>query len=208
MAAIDAPLFALPRAEIEIVDTWHSLGLKGSASGGVVVSGVFVPSIARSRSGSSRAGRRRAMRSTEGRALSHAGLLHLRGLHQTRLFFWDRRGGAGTLPRTARAARMALTSGQKVGGYPTQQVKVAEASATPSPRRPRQLLFAVCDEAARHRRARRPAGQRAACEFRSQPPPSPASSRAAPSSCCRMPAHAGWRSTKGQSDVAPGEPAT
>src|SRR6185369_1536051 len=41
--------------------------------------------------------------------------------------------------------RTALTSGQKVGGYPTQQVKVAEASAAIAAAR--QLLFAICDEA-------------------------------------------------------------
>ncbi len=41
--------------------------------------------------------------------------------------------------------RIALTSRQKVGGYPTQQVKVAEASAALAAAR--QLLFSICDEA-------------------------------------------------------------
>jgi len=35
--------FALPRREIEIVDTWRSIGLMGSASNDVVVSEAFVP---------------------------------------------------------------------------------------------------------------------------------------------------------------------
>ena len=35
--------FALPRRDIEIVDTWRSVGLMGSASNDVVVSEVFVP---------------------------------------------------------------------------------------------------------------------------------------------------------------------
>jgi 3-hydroxy-9,10-secoandrosta-1,3,5(10)-triene-9,17-dione monooxygenase len=41
--------------------------------------------------------------------------------------------------------RLALTSGQKVGGYPTQQVKVAEASAAIAAAR--QLLLGICEEA-------------------------------------------------------------
>src|SRR5260370_10693478 len=35
--------FALPRREIEIVDTWHAVGLKGSASNDLKASDVFVP---------------------------------------------------------------------------------------------------------------------------------------------------------------------
>jgi 3-hydroxy-9,10-secoandrosta-1,3,5(10)-triene-9,17-dione monooxygenase len=42
--------FALLRREIEIVDTWRSLGLKGSASNDVVVADASSPSIARCRS--------------------------------------------------------------------------------------------------------------------------------------------------------------
>lgn len=61
--------------------------------------------------------------------------------------------------------RTALTSGLKVGGYPTQQVKVAKASAAVAAAR--QLLYAICDEASKfsERDVLPDAGQRA--KFRS-----------------------------------------
>jgi 3-hydroxy-9,10-secoandrosta-1,3,5(10)-triene-9,17-dione monooxygenase len=36
-------MFAIPRSEVEILDTWHIMGMKGTASRDVVVDKVFVP---------------------------------------------------------------------------------------------------------------------------------------------------------------------
>lgn len=36
-------LFLLPRADYEIIDTWHTIGLKGTGSNDIVVSDAFVP---------------------------------------------------------------------------------------------------------------------------------------------------------------------
>ncbi len=135
--------FALPRAEVEIVDTWHSVGLKGSASNDVMVKDVFVP---------------------EHRTLS---LLHLKGdgspgnavntgaLYRTPSYCIFGVYISAAVLGIAEAGleqyldgarrRVALVSRQKVSGYPTQQVKIAEASAAIAAAR--QLLLAICDEA-------------------------------------------------------------
>ena len=135
--------YALPRSQIEIVDIWRSVGLKGSSSNDVVVSDVFVPehrtlSIAHLKGGI-----------TPGNAHSRSPLYRIPsyaifgtfissaclGIAEAALEFY--------LDGARR--RVALMSRQKVGGYPTQQVKVAEAAAAIAAAR--QMLLGVCDEA-------------------------------------------------------------
>jgi 3-hydroxy-9,10-secoandrosta-1,3,5(10)-triene-9,17-dione monooxygenase len=135
--------FALPRAEIEIVDTWHSLGLKGSASNDVVVSDVFVPAHRTLAIGQLKGGL------TPGNAINKSPLYRtpsypIFGVYISAAVLGIAEAGLELYLEGARK-RLALTSGQKVGGYPTQQVKIAEASAAVAAAR--QLLFAVCDEA-------------------------------------------------------------
>lgn len=135
--------FALPRAEIEIVDTWHSLGLKGSASNDVAVSNVFVPAHRTLAIGQLKGG------PTPGNAINKSPLYRtpsycIFGVYISAAVLGIAEAGLELYLEGARK-RLALTSGQKVGGYPTQQVKVAEASAAIAAAR--QLLFAVCDEA-------------------------------------------------------------
>ncbi|WP_421998333.1 acyl-CoA dehydrogenase family protein [Reyranella sp.] len=135
--------FALPRAGIEIVDTWHAVGLKGSASNDVVVADAFVPghrtlSIAELKGGP-----------TPGNAVNRGPLYRtpsysIFGVYISAAVLGIAEAGLELYLEGARR-RLALTSGQKVGGYPTQQVKVAEASAAIAAAR--QLLFGVCDEA-------------------------------------------------------------
>ncbi len=135
--------FALPRAEIEIVDTWHSLGLKGSASNDVVVADVFVPAHRTLAIGQLKGGL------TPGNAINKSPLYRtpsypIFGVYISAAVLGIAEAGLELYLEGARQ-RLALTSGQKVGGYPTQQVKIAEASAAIAAAR--QLLFAVCDEA-------------------------------------------------------------
>ncbi|CAN5917385.1 acyl-CoA dehydrogenase family protein [soil metagenome] len=135
--------FALPRHEIEIVDTWRSVGLKGSASNDVAVVDRFVPahrtlSIQQLKGGS-----------TPGNALNTSPLYRtpaysIFGVYISAAVLGIAEAGLEFYLEGARR-RVALTSGQKVGGYPTQQVKVAEASAAIAAAR--QLLFSICDEA-------------------------------------------------------------
>jgi 3-hydroxy-9,10-secoandrosta-1,3,5(10)-triene-9,17-dione monooxygenase len=135
--------YALPRSEIEIVDTWHSVGLKGSASNDVVVSEVFVPehrtlSLKHLKGGP-----------TPGNAHNKSPLYRtpsycIFGVYISAAVLGIAEAGLELYLDGARS-RIALTSRQKVGGYPTQQVKVAEASAAIAAAR--QLLFSICDEA-------------------------------------------------------------
>lgn len=135
--------FALPRREIEIVDTWRSVGLMGSASNDVVVSDAFVPShrtlaITQLKGGA-----------TPGNALNKSPLYRtpaysIFGVYISAAVLGIAEAGLEFYLDGARR-RLALTSGQKVGGYPTQQVKVAEAEAAIAAAR--QLLYGICDEA-------------------------------------------------------------
>lgn len=134
--------FALPRSQIEIVDTWRAVGLKGSASNDVVVSDVFVPehrtlSIIHLKGGPS-----------PGNAYNKAPLYRtpsycIFGVYITAALLGVAEAGLELYLEGARR-RVALVSRQKVGGYPTQQVKVAEASAALAAAR--QLLVGICDE--------------------------------------------------------------
>jgi hypothetical protein len=148
--------YALPRSQIEIVDTWRSVGLKGSASNDVVVSEVFVPehrtlSIRHLKGGP-----------TPGNAHNRSPLYRtpsycIFGIYISAAVLGIAESGLEFYLEGARR-RIALTSRQKVGGYPTQQVKVAEASAALAAAR--QLLFSICDEASGIA-PRRPAERRA-----------------------------------------------
>ena len=135
--------FALPRHEIEIVDTWHSIGLKGSASNDVVVAEVFVPAHRTLAIGQLKGG------PTPGNAINRSPLYRtpsycIFGVYISAAVLGIAEAGLELYVEGARRRR-ALTSGQKVGGYPTQQVKVAEAAAGVAAAR--QLLFGICSEA-------------------------------------------------------------
>jgi len=135
--------FALPRRQIEIVDTWRAVGLKGSASNDVVVSEVFVPahrtlSIAHLKGGASPGNAHN--RSPLYRTPSYC----IFGVYISAALLGIAEAGLEFYLEGARR-RVALVSRQKVGGYPTQQVKVAEASAAIAAAR--QLLLGICAEA-------------------------------------------------------------
>ncbi len=135
--------FAVPCRQIEIIDTWRSIGLMGSASNDVVVADVFVPShrtlsIRQLKGGP-----------TPGNALNKSALFRtpaycIFGVYISAAVLGIAEAGLDFYLQGARR-RLALTSGQKVGSYPTQQVKVAEAAAAVAAAR--QLLYSICDEA-------------------------------------------------------------
>lgn len=137
--------FAVPRRQIEIVDTWQAVGLKGSASNDVIVSDVLVPehrtlSIRHLKGGP-----------TPGNVHNKSPLYRtpsycIFGVYISAACLGIAEAGLELYLAAARQ-RIALTSRQKVGSYPTQQVKVAEASAALAAAR--QLLFSICDEASR-----------------------------------------------------------
>lgn len=135
--------FALPRTEVEIVDTWHSIGLKGSASNDVVVRDVYVPGHRTLSLRHLKGGR------SPGNAVN-TGVLYrtpsycIFGVYISAAVLGIAEAGLELYLAGARR-RVALVSRQKVGGYPMQQVKVAEASASIAAAR--QLLLAICEEA-------------------------------------------------------------
>ena len=90
--------FALPRDQVEIVDTWHAVGLKGSASNDVTVAEAFVPGASHAVDRAPQGRRLARQRDQHKSALSHAELLHLRGLYQRRPAR-HRRGRARALSR-------------------------------------------------------------------------------------------------------------
>ncbi len=135
--------YALPRSQIEIVDTWRSVGLKGSASNDVVVADVFVPehrtlSIRHLKGGPTPGNAHN--RSPLYRTPSYA----IFGIYISAACLGIAEAGLELYLEGARR-RIALTSRQKVGGYPMQQAKVAEASAAIAAAR--HLLYSICDEA-------------------------------------------------------------
>ena len=121
-------------------------------------------------------------------ALSRSELLRLRGLYQRRPAR-HRRGRAQAAVSTVPATGSRWVSRQKVGKLPTEQVKVAGSLAARR-RCAARLASAICDEAGRHRRPRRPAERRAAGRGSARTPHSPDAWRAAPSGCCGTPAPA------------------
>ena len=134
--------FGLPRDQVEIVDTWHAVGLKGSASNDVTVAEVFVPGHRTLSSAHLKGG------PSPGNAINTGPLYRtpsycLFGVYISAAVLGIAEAGLELYLDGARS-RVALVSRQKVGGYPTQQVKVAEASGGPAAAR--QLLLAICDE--------------------------------------------------------------
>lgn len=135
--------FALPRSQIQIVGTWRAMGLKGSASNDVAVADVFVPahrtlSIAHLKGGTSPGNAHNTS------ALYRTPSYSIFGVFITAAILGIAESGLELYLEAARH-RVALVSRQKVGGYPMQQVKVAEASAAIAAAR--HLLSAICEEA-------------------------------------------------------------
>ena len=141
---IDDRHFLLPRGQAAILDTWHAIGLKGSASNDVVLDRVFVPD---------------RMTVTMDQLKGHGGGPGQRV--NTSPIYWippySLFGcyiGSAVLGIAEAAVehyvegarcRSATMSGVAVSSYVTQQVKVAEAqSAVITARR---LLHSICDEA-------------------------------------------------------------
>jgi alkylation response protein AidB-like acyl-CoA dehydrogenase len=136
--------FLVPRDQATILDTWYTIGLKGSASNDVAVENVFV-----------REHMSVTMEQLKGHGRGPGHRVNNGPVYQIPPYslFGSYIGSAAL--GIAEAAveyylagaqrRVASVSGAPVASYTTQQVKVAEAqSAVMTGRR---LLYAVCDEA-------------------------------------------------------------
>jgi alkylation response protein AidB-like acyl-CoA dehydrogenase len=134
--------YLLPRAEFEIVDVWHAMGLRGTASNDIAIAEAFVPeamtlSIEQMKGGDS-----------PGTALNAAPLYRTPAY----MMFGVIQGSVcvgiaeAALERylTHARGRVALMSSQRVTDYPTQQAKVAEAAATLAAAK--ASLLSICRE--------------------------------------------------------------
>jgi 3-hydroxy-9,10-secoandrosta-1,3,5(10)-triene-9,17-dione monooxygenase len=141
---IDDRHFLIPREKVEIIDTWHTIGLKGSASNDVAIHEVFVPNhmsvqMAQLKGhgrGPGAAVNRAPLYSLPAYALfgCYIGSAAL-GIAEAAIeqYISGARNRAGTM------------SGAKLASYTTQQVKVAEAQAAVTAAR--TLIYAVVDDA-------------------------------------------------------------
>ena len=133
--------FVLPRSAFTILDTWHTMGLRGSSSNDVVVEGVFVPEHM-TLDGEKLRGR--APRHDKEALMFQAPLYALFGAYigSAALGIAE---AAVDLHRQMARNRIARMSTKAVTEYNTQHVKMAEAMACV--KAARLLLHGVCDQA-------------------------------------------------------------
>ncbi|MGA0565507.1 acyl-CoA dehydrogenase family protein [Ancylobacter sp. VNQ12] len=132
--------FILPRSDYQILDTWHAMGLKGSASHDVVVDEVFVPEH--------RTTTIEAMRGREARypgepVVFRSPLYAMFGVFIGSSALGIAEGGVHSYVEQART-RISRASVRPVSDFNTQHVKVAEALA--AIKAARLLLYGVCDQ--------------------------------------------------------------
>lgn len=121
-------MFLVPRAELEILDTWKTVGLRGTGSADVKVDAIKVPHH-----------RSLSIEVTKGGALSPGSKIHkgpLCRLGSFAMFSINQATVALGLAQASFDAHMARVhtacskSGRKIGDFATAQVKLAEASAS------------------------------------------------------------------------------
>jgi 3-hydroxy-9,10-secoandrosta-1,3,5(10)-triene-9,17-dione monooxygenase len=141
---IDDRHFLIPREKIEIIDTWHTIGLKGSASNDVALNEVFVPAHM-----SVRMAQLKGHGRGPGSAINKASLYNLPAYALFGCYIGSAALGiaeaaiehyiAGARNRTATMSGAALAS------YTTQQAKVAEAQAAVTTAR--TLIYSIIEDA-------------------------------------------------------------
>ncbi len=120
--------FLIPREKIEIIDTWHTIGLKGSASNDVALNDVFVPAHMSITVDQLKGGGR-----GPGSAVNKAPMYSLPPYSLFGPFIGAAAAGIAEAAVdhyiTGARTRAATMSGAGIASYTTQQVKVAEAKA-------------------------------------------------------------------------------
>ena len=125
--AAEYRIFLVPKADYEIIDTWHAAGLRGTGSKDVRATDIFVPAHRTLAVEDTRGG------PTPGAALNPAPLFQIPVLAMfpyilagvalgTALGAWEDFVGA-------MKSRVASYSGTKVGDYQSTQIKIADARA-------------------------------------------------------------------------------
>jgi 3-hydroxy-9,10-secoandrosta-1,3,5(10)-triene-9,17-dione monooxygenase len=141
---IDDRHFLIPREKVEIIDTWHTIRLKGSASNDVALDGVFVPSHM-----SVQMAQLKGHGRGPGTVVNRAALYNLPAYALFGCYIGSAALGIAEAAIehyiAGARSRAATMSGARLANYTTQQVKVAEAQAAVTTAR--TLIYAVVDEA-------------------------------------------------------------
>lgn len=131
--------FVVPRDQLEILDTWHAMGLKGSASHDVALDDVFVPEHM---SVTLEALRGRKPRYPAEPVIFRAPLYALFGVFIGSAALGIAEGAVETYVEAARK-RISRASGKPLSDFSTQHVKISEALSCL--KAARLLLYGVCD---------------------------------------------------------------
>jgi 3-hydroxy-9,10-secoandrosta-1,3,5(10)-triene-9,17-dione monooxygenase len=136
--------FVVPRQDFAILDTWHAVGLRASASNDVVVHDTFIPehrsiTVEDLKGGSVSPGSRHNRA-----AIYRAPCYAMFGVYIAAAALGNAEAAVAAYIAQARA-RTARMTGTGLAGLATQHVRVAEAAA--SVETARLLLYAICDAA-------------------------------------------------------------
>lgn len=142
--------FILPRDQFTILDTWHTVGLRGTSSNDVVVDEVFVPEHMSTTVEALKGGDSPATRFSDA-AIYRAPCYAMFGVYIGSAILGIGEATVAAYVEHARR-RTALMTGRAMTDLGTQHVKVAEA--TVSVETARLLMYAACDEAQRIAEAR------------------------------------------------------
>ncbi|MBN9030213.1 MAG: hypothetical protein J0I23_10420 [Rhizobiales bacterium] len=132
--------FLVPKKDYQILDTWHAIGLKGSASHDVVLEEAFVPEHRTTTVDTMRA--RKPLFATEAINM-RAPLYCMFGVYIGGTALGIAEGAVNTYLEQARS-RVSRVSAKAVSDFPTQQVKIAEALSCL--RAARLLIYGACEE--------------------------------------------------------------
>jgi 3-hydroxy-9,10-secoandrosta-1,3,5(10)-triene-9,17-dione monooxygenase len=120
-------MFAIPRSDVAIVDTWHILGMKGTASRDLVVDDLFVPNHLSAPFAPALEGRSAGHRLHDNR-LYHVPFLPFAMTEVLPVVVGTHRGAANALRERVKS-RMGTLSGAKAAEKVPAQIRMAQALA-------------------------------------------------------------------------------
>ena len=138
-----ARMFVVPCEALNVLDTWHTMGLNGTGSNDVEVADLFVPAHRSLSVEETKYGEAPGTKVNTG-ALYRLGTFAMFSVVQSATSYGHARGVFDSFVAHTRE-RTARLSGKSVADYGTTQVKIAEAAVSLDAAR--ELLHACCNEA-------------------------------------------------------------
>jgi len=137
-----AQMHAVPRKDYEILDTWHTAGLRGTGSADVAVDDVFVPAHRALPIGETKGGGNAPGCAVNPAALYRLPAFAMFSINQSTVAVGLAQATYDTYIEQART-RIARLSGKSIADYSTAQVKVGEADT--AIKMARMLLHDCCE---------------------------------------------------------------